>query len=42
MVIEEIKEAFWEQKPTLRDIYNVGSIGIFGSHGGVRRRRKAT
>ncbi|PXF56622.1 MAG: DNA polymerase beta [Candidatus Methanogaster sp.] len=31
MTIEEIREALGRQKPTLRDRYNVGSIGIFGS-----------
>jgi len=38
MAIEEMKEAFWKQKPTLRDRCNVESIGIFGSY--VRGEQK--
>ena len=38
MTVEEMKEALRTQKSTLRDKYNVESIGIFGSH--VRSAQK--
>ncbi len=41
MTIGEIKEAFWEQKSTLRDRYNVESIGIFGSYVRGEQKKKS-
>jgi len=41
MTIEEIKEALRKQKPTLRDRYNVESIGIFGSYVRGAQKKKS-
>ena len=41
MAIEEIKEALRKQKPTLRDRYNVESIGIFGSYVRGEQKKKS-
>ena len=41
MTIEEIKEAFWKKKPTLRDRYNVESMGIFGSYVRGAQKKKS-
>ncbi|MEA1893903.1 MAG: hypothetical protein U9N36_01625 [Euryarchaeota archaeon] len=42
MAIEEMKGEFWKQKHTLRDVYNVESIGIFGSYVGGAQNKKST
>jgi len=41
MAIEEIKKALRKQKPTLRDKYNVESIGIFGSYVRGAQKKKS-
>jgi len=41
MAIEEIKKALRGQKPTLRDRYNVESIGIFGSYVRGAQKKKS-
>ncbi len=41
MAIEEMKKAFWKQKPTLMDRYNVESIGISGSYVRGAQKKKS-